>query len=353
MVTSVKRGHYYGVTTPNYFQKKRSGAWLPLNPYTRWDYSGEHPLSKFTLSYNTSCHGVNVVATNTHTGLRCPAWLWGDGGVQNTPDPWEGFDTDALILAALANVLPNLDVGTTLVELEKTVDMVVHARKSAADLIRGALSGGKRTAKSASNAWPEWKYGWEQLGRDIGNVYGYVKNPSLPGRVTGQSGDSDTSEETVVRPFGWTTGAGTTTYNVSSDRSVRAHVIAQLKGKTLNYVMDPLITSWEIIPYSFVADWFVNIGTVLAAWKVLALVNRVSASLGAQVTVTSIGTIEVTGPGSSQLYFNQAGSTTCYERYVMRKRIPAYIPALIPSLTVHLSSARILTGAALLGQRIL
>ena len=30
--------------------------------------------------------------------------------------------------------------------------------------------------------------------------------------------------------------------------------------------LQPLPTAWELLPFSFVADWFLNIGTFLEAW---------------------------------------------------------------------------------------
>jgi hypothetical protein len=186
--------------------------------------------------------------------------LWdGSAGRPDTShDVWEGVNTDALIIAAMADILPSLDALTTAVEARQTIKMVVNARSEAKRLIREALRGGKHTVKAASDAWLAWRYGWEQLGRDVANCYDLIKEPTMPLVVTGQAGESRSSSETIPAKSGGTAEYWNPTYSVAitRDTSIRARVIAKWRVETLNAIADPAITAWETVPYSFVADWF-------------------------------------------------------------------------------------------------
>jgi hypothetical protein len=279
-------------------------------------------------------------------------YLWNGDSIQNPPEPWSGVNTDALLIAAMADMLPDLDALTTALEARQTIDMVVHARRDAKALIREALRGGFHTVKAASDAWLAWRYGWQQLVRDIQNVHELLLRPIQSLVVEGRSGESFSDSNTVEQPFLWSTSEGFYYWIVNSDISVRANAVGVLRGETLNLIANPAISFWETIPYSFVADWFVNVGDVLAAWKVRTSMSRLYLSLGSKVTITVRGGVTVTGPGldpKSSASFDASSE----ERYTSLERVPASAPSLVPSIDVNLTSQRITDAAALLSKRIL
>lgn len=348
-VTSVRRGLKSGASTPGYHKIVEKGGMLPLNAYRRWDYQGDVSLG--TLIHTDTCSGGRT-SVYTYTGYGPGLRLW-DGasltGDVSVLDPWDRVNTDALIIAAMADILPDLDALTTAVEAKKTFQMVRDVRRDAKDLIRSALRGGKHTVKAASDAWLAWRYGWQQLGRDISNVHDFLVTPLSTIVVSGQSGQSFTEAMTETSTSSWTNVDHLYTYNFSYDTSVRARVLAKYKVDTLNALADPAISFWESIPYSFVADWFVNVGDVLAAWKVRTSVDSIYASLGWKQTVRVQGTREASANATGTV----TGVGTSSETFSSKGRIPTSIPSLVPSIDVNLNSTRITDLAALCAKRIL
>jgi hypothetical protein len=126
-----------------------------------------------------------------------------------------------------------------------------------------------------------------------------------------------------------------------------------LRCETMNFVADPAISAWESVPFSFVADWFVNIGDVLGAWTVVRSLSRLYTSLGSKGDLVIRGSVPAVTAGSNSQYIGQSGSALSREWYNVRDRIPGYVPYLIPSIAVNLTSKRIADAAALLSKRIL
>ena len=354
-LVTIDRGAYSGQSTHKYHQRVKAGEILPLNAYKRWDYRFSANPGTYTIYDTQTCNGQPVAVTVPYQGLVMAPHFWNTSAdnLIGIPDPFEGVNTDALLIAAMADMLPDLDALTTALEARKTMDMVVHARRDAKRLIREALRGGFHTVKAASDAWLAWRYGWQQLGRDIENVHGLLLKPIQALVVEGRSGESSVDSYIVENPYSWSSTNGNFTYSINVDASVRANAVGLLKGETLNLIANPAISTWEIVPYSFVADWFVNVGDVLKAWKVRASLARLYLSLGSKMTITCEGSMVVEGDGTDPATSATVDAITSMERYSSRERIPASSPSLVPSFNVRLTSPRILDTAALLAKRIL
>lgn len=348
-LASRQTGHYTGARTPHYVKVRKEGKMLPLNSYSRSDYRATTHVGSRTWENLETGHG----GMNPQVSYLTWLMLSESEATESLDglDPFEGVNTDALVIAAMADILPDLDALTTAVEMRQTVDMVVNVRNDARRLIQTALRGGKHTVKAASDAWLAWRYGWEQLGRDVANCYDLLKDPITHLVVTGQSGLSKTSSPSrsgIIRGAR-AEGHFDLSYQANIDHSVRARVIARWDSRTLNAIADPAITMWETIPYSFVADWFVNVGDVLAAWKVQNNCSTIAASLGWKSTIDVL-TTERCVPSAD---FSHSGQWGWSESYRSRGRVPVSIPSLVPSFTVNLTSKRIIDAAALLSKRIL
>jgi hypothetical protein len=231
--------------------------------------------------------------------------------------------------------------------------MVLNARSDAKRLIRQALRGGLYTVKAASDAWMAWRYGWQQLGRDVANVYDFITKPITSYVVEGRSGTSIDGSFTYIDGLTWQSVALDLIHVYDYDISYRANVVGVMKAETLNYLANPAITAWETVPYSFVADWFINVGDVLGAWKAKASFSRFHCSLGRKLSLTVDGYTQNIRQGSSAAFTGQSGGWSSTERYESRTRVPASMPSLVPSISVDLNSKRILDAAAICAKRIL
>jgi hypothetical protein len=91
----------------------------------------------------------------------------------------------------------------------------------------------------------------------------------LAGRQTFR-GYQESSDENEVYTDGKTTGVGHTTLKGKCERlvQVRAGVLADVRWTHLGVwgLDQPLEMLWEIVPFSFVIDWFLNVGQTIASW---------------------------------------------------------------------------------------
>jgi hypothetical protein len=347
---SRRRGEYAGIRTPDYHKVVAEGGVLPLNGYRRWDY--EIVANPGTRTWNRidTSSGCEIGQNSPYTYIA-PADLFDESGSGLDLPSTSHVNWDALTLAAIASVLPSLDALTTYMESRQTVKMIVDARRDAKRLIRDALRGGKHTAKAAADAWMAWRYGWQILGLDIKNAYELIKEPCSSLIVTGQSGENFTSDIGYSPTQSWTDGI-TGRFQRSAigqwNVSCRARAVVVWKYSTLNVVVDPWITAWELVPFSFVADWFVNVGDVLSAWNVRrnAANIQVSQGLKAEAIRQTYESAEAL-PG-----WNHSGSWGWTETAQYKSRWPASVPSLVPSIDVNLTSPRIIDAGAMLSKRI-
>jgi len=128
----------------------------------------------------------------------------------------------------------------------------------------------RKDAKDYGNAWLEYHFGWEPLIKDIGNTIDILQQP-VPGGVVSVKGRKIEIEERFFQTI---------------NNSFKEYQIRELKGSVRAkagvefYVTDsdaylanrmgfvsPLGVVWELIPYSFVIDWFTNVGDFLNQWS--------------------------------------------------------------------------------------
>lgn len=349
----IKKGGVTRANTPNFHTKMVRNDLLPLNPYLRWDYQAQRSLGSHWRVYDAG----SALCTQTASGFTQPGFLLHDGVESNygiLPDAWAEANVEALKVQAIANCSADLDALTTAAESHKTFQMIKNTRKDAKDLIVQALRGGRHTVRAAASAWLAWKYGWQQLGYDMQNIADFVNAPIKSHIVEGRAGVSPTLQ-LVIPPedIQWSSGTVHREREVSIDASLRAHAVVRYYSRGLNVAASIPVTTWEMVPYSFVIDWFVNIGDVLRAWDVLLMARNVQVSLGEKYTADITSTATYGPPGSNPKYVDSGGSAFATERFTRKRRIPSSVPSLVPSLAVRLTGSRITDMAALLSKPII
>lgn len=356
------RGLYRGANTPDFKRKLANKEFLPVNSYYRQDYRATRPWGSAVVKHLTPWCSSNT-QTNNHFDIQPVAIMEPSGdAVPPSLIPYCGDpDWEQMLIAAIGDISPELDLGTTLAEAHSTIGMVLNARKTAKKLIGQALEGGMQTAKAASAAWLQWRYGWTTLGYDLVNIADALKNPTRPVYLEGRAGDSYTNVTITKSSSNWDyswIAAGNSALaeiekTISVDASFRANAYARVKVTTLkgNYKVDIPTTLWELVPYSFVADWFLNVGKLLSAWYVMRTCDILATSIGAKYAVGIQQDFRFTGVTGPHMV-SAAGSGSCSESLRMKTRDHGWIPSLVPSITVELNSKRIADAAALLIQRI-
>lgn len=129
---------------------------------------------------------------------------------------------------------------------------------------------GKTVAQFAGDSWLSYRYGVRPLVNDAQNaieaVRSVAKKQPLRRTARGYASASDSIEQTELASqysanVEWTT-------NTNRELSVRCGVLYELHRRADTFgvsVSQIPSAAWELIPFSFVADWFVNIGPYVRA----------------------------------------------------------------------------------------
>lgn len=119
------------------------------------------------------------------------------------------------------------------------------------------------------DAWLEYHFGWEPAVKDVGAAASNMANADFGQRVIRGSGTSNQGSQ-------WTDNVtdGFGTFDASFSLTDFVHMKYVTKSRITNPnsflanqlgFANPLAVAWEAVPYSFVVDWFVNVGQCLNA----------------------------------------------------------------------------------------
>lgn len=201
-----------------------------------------------------------------------------------------GTMTNVALAKAFAKVDSAVMVsGETLKDLGATVGMLRRPFKGAFDLLSRMTKARNRhlgkTAVSATKAnagaWLEYRYGWKPLILDCEGLMDeaskkreHVNKRRLVARA-GERLSYNNTRPFVNQPLSeGSTFRVTGSHNLEHEVTASAGVIYGVKNRTTSEELSRIFgtrardlpaTLWEIIPYSFVIDWFVNVGPWLSA----------------------------------------------------------------------------------------
>jgi hypothetical protein len=115
------------------------------------------------------------------------------------------------------------------------------------------------TGHDAASAWLEMQYGWRPLVSDVyeaSKAFAALTSSPRKQSVRASISRSQTIQN-VNSPYYYNT------YSESRKRSIRYEATESMTAQRQLGLLDPATVLWEIIPYSFVVDWFLPIGSYL------------------------------------------------------------------------------------------
>lgn len=193
--------------------------------------------------------------------------------------------------AALSNLLDKIRKGPNLAvdfaERRQTISMLrdtLRFREQVKKFVRGLVIPRKLHGKSRASQrmdyitgkWMEYRYGWSPLMGSVFDAFDQLMREvkSEPYFVRGRAGM--VRNEVYLEPEGSFNPAayvsapatGRRVVEWSANRSTRCEMkvwFAPTSGRISDWTtLNPANIAWELLPFSFVLDWFVNVGQFLS-----------------------------------------------------------------------------------------
>lgn len=274
---------------------------------------------------------------------------------------WANVDETELLLMASIGELPEtiawmaklLRRGIALARILVGKEAKVHALKA----LRKVKP--SDAAKQIADLWLEFRYAVRPLVFEMENaVRALEKSISENERHTARgfvkSEDiSITDAELTALPYATYTQRTKTSYKYEARAGCLYSVSGAIDGLSLTLGLgSPFETIWELVPFSFILDWFFNVGDIISAWEK----NASLVILGTWVTETLIETsdidaIDVTHQWNSIGYngVSMSVSNPGTKRVVRTVQLRTIDPSrpIIPSVKVNLNVAKLSDLAAI------
>lgn len=328
-----------------------------------------HPTGQaFTHRVYSDYSGLQISTTISNGTTTITDQFSGVGLFPNTNFNFPGIGNSNAYNQALSRLYDKLrgdiDLSVDLAESHKTKTMMRDTIRSMASLATTFRKMRRANPRDWGNLWLEYTYGWKPL---VSSIYGAGKKlmtggPKGPGflHVTASASEQMLNGTTRdIRDFG----------NVSSSYRIRRFYLTgrcrfdcvyQVNNSELVALggftsLNPVSIAWELTPYSFVVDWFINFGGYLRNFE-SALLYRTSFLQGYS-TQTSLGECwsslvgtQVTASGGT--VFTTSNDMKGTERFTEKRRTVLTLTPFPrpPRFDPHLGASRLISGASLLGQ---
>ena len=244
-----------------------------------------------------------------------------------------------------------MNLAVDLAEAHQVKSMVSSVIRGTVNLARTVEQIRRSPTKSAANIWLQYVYGWRPLAQSIyGTFNEFFRVRPFRIRKTATVRQVDYLEFMFDDPV-------MDKYEVhSSSRALidvyfrpPQSVIDTLSGYTS---LNPLAIAWELVPYSFVVDWFYNIGGYMQNLE-SAYYAR-SAFLKGYTTITrkNMSAMRRYGVSRDSRFWYYDISGTVWNGYKKRSVLTSSPLPVFPRLKVDLGSNQILSAVSLLRQRI-
>lgn len=286
--------------TPGYFRAQREGKIIPVSPMTSRKVECLFNPGSIDATWYYHNRGYwsrrRLQASGVALWSEPLKWLQA-----RVPAPSAFSRDDALLQSALARAQTDAwDTATFLAELGKTVQSftTLHGRvmRLYSDYQRKLFQKKHWNPETAASLWLEMRYAWRPLLYDIEDINRAVvrlqkglEEPLCRGWATDEVSASPQRSPTFqtgmnfwngtltanLTPTGGSSGLSDGGLMVSGVASAittdlkRATVGVQVTTRVVT-MFDPFVTAWELVPYSFILDWVISTGDLIAAFSPFA-----------------------------------------------------------------------------------
>lgn len=301
----------------HYFEPKRRETYTE-NPYATTVMSESMPLvelrsTQFFTDGSSNVHGIwsNVAVSDLFPGSSIPAAAFDDESelqlVQKLQEQVRGSDFNTAVFLAEGREACNM-IADSAVKLARAYRF---ARKGAfVDAARTLYNPRKRPPralrKKVSGSWLELQYGWLPLLQDMKTgaeqLAHHLEFPFRKKVFARHSnylyGDRTGKAKSVTVPINSWQVEFADCYSVAQ-RQIVATLSEPESLPKLSGLMDPELIAWEMVPFSFVVDWFAPVGDYLSA-------RAFAGSLHGTFVITD--TVRVHASGFKRARFDGSGT---------------------------------------------
>lgn len=270
------------------------------------------------------------------------------GGFQLVPAPSYAMQTSLLYNGALSKLHDtlrgNVDLTIDIAQFGQTVRML-RAVTQLTNYIRSF------SPRNWANKWLEYQYGWRPL---VDTVYGAFEVTMNAGFGTRLIKGRHTIKQRSNTNRAFQSMAGVTEQFVDTDsQRCELGVAFVLRPSALqalaNYgSLNPASILWELTPYSFIADWFIDIGGYLRNLETYLLYQNSVAWSYCTYTQRTTRKAFVYGKSTSGYTYYWNGS---YVYSYKNRTAGGYSAPYRPRFNANLGWQRVLSAGALLKQR--
>lgn len=228
-------------------------------------------------------------------------------------------------------------------------EVLLVAKRAKRDFLRSP-------SKSLAQIWLSYKYGWLPLYSDVYAFLNFTSRTFDETTFVARRSRTVTVDKTqkVASPSVWSTTKGFQRHSALISVTTKVSDTTAFDRSRITS-LNPLSVAWELVPFSFVVDWFVDVGGYLALQEA-ALGSGLTFKRGfvTEVCVQKasndvVGT-EI-GPGYPVTYGRVIYNSRNRELYRVAKRrqvLTGFPRPNFPRFKVSLGSQRILSAASLI-----
>lgn len=251
-----------------------------------------------------------------------------------------------------------LDLGVALAELGSTKRMLLAAAKTIR-YAKGYRGISKSISKDAANGWLQWQYGWKPLCKDVFSAADESIRFTLNKLQRFKARVSLPIERNFSEPLNGFATTFDSNVKLKGKQSCTLCITLEVQDFDLARwsSLNPVSLAWEVIPYSFVVDWFYDVGSYLRNLET-SLLYRTAFKRGYKSElfvydshqVIPSGTVASNSTSSAWKVVTLPAIYKVRHRQFSRTVLASYPSPRLPTFKVDLGSYQMISAGALLRQ---